>query len=421
LPFLKNSIAIFILIMRVKFAYVLLGLTIIANHSFSQQSVSSNQFIGGDVNTITTAVPFLTIAPDARGGAIGDAGVATSPDASSMHWNPSKLAFIESDMGASVSFSPWLRNLVNDIYLAHLSGYKRLNKRSTVGVSLLYFSLGDITFTNENAQNIGQFKPNEFAISGAYATQLSDRFSGGVSLRYINSNLTNGINDTKAGNAFSVDLSGFYLNDDAELFDRDAEIGFGFNISNIGTKMSYSESARKDFIPINLRLGQSTKLKLDDYNSITLITDVNKLLVPTPPRYAIDANGEIIRDADKNPVIADGKDPNVGVASAIFGSFSDAPDGFKEELREFSYSVGMEYWYDNQFAVRFGHFNEHKTKGNRKYYTVGIGLKLNVFGLDLAYLIASQQRSPLANTVRATLTFDFEAFGKQNDEAPATN
>jgi hypothetical protein len=318
-----------------------------------------------------------------------------------------------------------LRNLVNDIYLGYLSGYKKLNKRSTLGVSLLYFSLGDITFTNENAQNIGQFKPNEFAFSGSYATKLSDRFSGGVSLRYINSNLTNGINvqgqDTKAGNAFAVDLSGFYQNDDVELMDRDAVFAFGFNISNIGSKMSYSESARKDFIPINLRIGQSTKIQLDDYNSITLITDVNKLLVPTPPRYELDANGSIKRDADGDPVIAEGRDPNVGVASGIFGSFSDAPDGFKEELREFSYSLGMEYWYDNQFAVRFGHFNEHKTKGNRKYYTVGIGLKLNVFGVDLAYLIASQQRSPLANTLRATLTFDFEAFSSQNENIPSEN
>jgi hypothetical protein len=411
--------------MRVNFACVLLGLSIITNQAFAQQNVSSNEFIGGDVNTITTAVPFLTIAPDARGGSLGDAGVATSPDANAMHWNPSKLAFMESEMGASVSFSPWLRNLVNDIYLGYLSGYKKLNKRSTLGVSLLYFSLGDITFTNENAQNIGQFKPNEFAFSGSYATKLSDRFSGGVSLRYINSNLTNGINvqgqDTKAGNAFAVDLSGFYQNDDVELMDRDAVFAFGFNISNIGSKMSYSESARKDFIPINLRIGQSTKIQLDDYNSITLITDVNKLLVPTPPRYELDANGSIKRDADGDPVIAEGRDPNVGVASGIFGSFSDAPDGFKEELREFSYSLGMEYWYDNQFAVRFGHFNEHKTKGNRKYYTVGIGLKLNVFGVDLAYLIASQQRSPLANTLRATLTFDFEAFSSQNENIPSEN
>ena len=405
--------------MKIKVVFFLLGL-IILKQSLAQSNISQNDFIGGDVNTITTAVPFLTIAPDARGGALGDGGVATSPDANSAHWNPSKLAFIESDMGMSVSFSPWLRNLVNDIYLGYLTGYKRLNDRSTVGISLLYFSLGDITFTNENAVEIGQFKPNEFAIDGTFATKLSDRFSGGVSAGYINSNLTNGISvqgqDTKAGSSFAVDLSGYYQNDDVELFDRDAVLGLGINISNIGSKMSYSESARKDFIPTNLRFGQSIKIDMDDYNSITLITDINKLLVPTPPIYQRDENGSIVVDSEGNPLIAEGKDPNVGVASGIFGSFSDAPGGFKEEVRELSYSIGMEYWYDNQFAFRLGHFNEHRTKGNRKYYTIGLGMKLNVFGLDLAYLIASQQRSPLANTLRATLTFDFEAFKSQNSE-----
>ena len=402
---------------RLKTAALVVGMAIVYAAG-AQQNVGTSDLIGGDeVNTITTAVPFLTIAPDARGGALGDAGVASSPDGASAHWNPAKLAFIEGDVGISMSYSPWLRNLVNDIFLGYVTGYKRISDRSTVGLSLLYFSLGDITFTNQEGQNIGQFKPNEFAIDGTFATRFNDRFSGGVSAGYVNSSLTNGINvqgqDTKAGSSFVVDLAGFYQNDDISLFDRDATLGLGVNISNIGSKMSYSESAQKDFVPTNLRLGQSIKLNLDDYNSLTLMTDINKLLVPTPPIYQTDENGQIVVDDNNQPIIESGRDPNVGVASGIFGSFSDAPGGFNEEIRELSYSLGLEYWYDDKFAVRVGHFNEHETKGNRKYYTSGIGLKLNVFRIDIAYLIATQQRSPLANTLRFTLAFDFAAFKAQ--------
>lgn len=375
------------------------------------------------LNTITTAVPFLLISPDARSGALGDAGVASKADANSIHWNPSKLAFVEEDAAFSFTYSPWLRNLVGDISLSYISGYKRLNNRSTIGASLRYFSLGEINWTDNNGISQGTFKPNEFAFDVAYATKLSDQFSFGMGLRYINSNLTTGIpvegQSTKPGRSVAADVSAYYENDDVQVGDKDAIFRAGINISNIGAKMTYTETADPDFIPINLKIGQATTFILDDYNEITILTDLNKLLVPTPPIY----------DLDNETIIA-GRDPrNIGVASGIFGSFSDAPgfdanedgvidDGsvLTEELREISYSVGMEYWYDQQFAVRMGYFYEHPTKGNRQYFTMGIGLKLNVFGLDLSYLVGGGQQNPLANTLRATIKFDFDAFQAQNQE-----
>lgn len=375
------------------------------------------------LNTITTAVPFLLITPDARSGALGDAGVALVPDANSIHWNPSKLAFVEDEAAFSFTYSPWLRSLVGDISLSYVSGYKRLNEQSTIGASLRYFSLGEINWTDINGVSQGTFKPNEFAFDVAYATKLSDQFSFGMALRYINSNLTSGIpvegQSTKPGRSVAADVSAYYVNDDVQIGDKDAIFRAGINISNIGAKMTYTETADPDFIPTNLKIGQATTFLLDEYNEITILTDINKLLVPTPPIYGLD-----------NDTIIAGRDPeNVSVASGIFGSFSDAPgfddnndgvidDGsvMTEELREISYSVGMEYWYDQQFAVRLGYFYEHPTKGNRQYFTMGIGLKLNVFGLDLSYLVGGGQQNPLSNTLRASIKFDFDAFKAQNEE-----
>lgn len=380
---------------------------------------------GVNINTITTAAPFLMISPDSRSSALGDAGVASSPDANSLHWNPSKLAFIEKDFGASVSFAPWLRALVPDISLSYLTFYKRIDKRSTFGGSLRYFSLGDMVFTDIQGREYAQFTPSEYAISGTYAMKLSDRFSGGIALRYINSNLTGGNfvgeEATKAGRSVSADLSVYYVNDDVEIGGRDAVFSFGTNISNIGAKIAYSESADKDFIPINLRLGQATKMALDEYNSITLLTDFNKLLVPTPA----------VRDESDPTIIIAGRDNNVGIASGIFGSFTDAPgnilyddngnaiyDGdkvavekgsrFKEEMREINYSLGTEYWYDDQFAIRMGYFHEHASKGNRKYFSIGVGLRLSTVGLDFSYLVGNVQRTPLANTIRFSIIFDID-------------
>jgi hypothetical protein len=380
------------------------------------------------LNTITTAVPFLLITPDSRAGGMGDAGCASSNDVNSIHWNPSKLATADKKMGIGVSYTPWLRALVSDINLAYLSGYYKTKKSGTIGASLRYFSLGEIIFTDANGNQTSVYKPNEFAVDVAYATKLSKEFSVGGAVRFINSNLTGGIMvegaETKAGRSVAVDISALYRKEKLKLGDKKAIGAIGLAFTNVGAKMSYSDRGGKDnadFIPINMRLGGALTVQLDDYNSITLLGDINKLLVPTPPIYAhsYDSTGHdqgIKYDADNNPVILKGKDPNRGVAEGIFGSFSDAPGGGKEELREINYSVGMEYWYNKLFAVRIGYFYEHPTKGNRQYFTLGAGVKYNVFGLDFAYLIPTQQRNPLENTLRFTLTFDFDAFKAQNDE-----
>lgn len=386
------------------------------------QSTQNQRADEVQLNTITTAVPFLLITPDSRAGGMGDVGVASSTDVNSIHWNPSKLAFADKKMGIGVSYTPWLRALVPDINLAYLSGYYKTKKRGTIGASLRYFSLGDITFTDNNGNTIGQFRPNEFAVDVAYAIKLSDNFSAGGAVRFVNSNLTGGAlvegSQTKAGRSIAVDVSALYKKDKIKLQDKKATAAVGLNISNIGNKMSYSDRGganSANFIPINLRLGGSLTVQLDDYNSIAIMADVNKLLVPTPPTYELDTNGAVVYKGGQ-PVILAGKDPNRGVAEGMFGSFNDAPGGSKEELREINYSLGMEYWYNKLFAVRVGYFYEHPTKGNRQYFTLGAGVKYNVFGLDFAYLIPTQQRNPLENTLRFTLTFDFDAFKAQNDE-----
>ena len=415
---------------------------------FSQ--ISSSQINGSNnLNTITTAVPFLMIAPDTRAGGMGEAGVSTSPDASSIHWNPAKLGFVENDMAISVSYTPWLRKLVPDISLSYLSGYKKLDKYTTVGASLLYFSLGDIQFTDEFGNQTIQFRPNEYAIDIAVGRKLSEKFSGGFALRYINSNLTGNINvggaSSKPGRAVAADVSLYYEDNTKKLGDKKTTIAAGVNISNIGNKISYSSTAKTDFIPINLRIGPRYTVNLDDYNKVTFTVDFNKLLVPTPPIYA-DSSGIPIKDENGNLQVAAGQDPNKAVASGMFSSFGDAPgtpvrddkgnyvynpDGTlqvkkgsvaAEEFREINYAVGVEYWYGKQFALRGGYFWEHALKGNRKFFTLGAGLRYNVFGLDFSYLFPAYfsanntQRSPLENTLRFTLSFDFASLKKQGEE-----
>lgn len=370
--------------------------------------VDSKDELLGQNNSITTAVPFLMIAPDARAGAMGDGGVATSPDANSLHWNPSKYAFIKDEFGFSMSYTPWLQKLVPDINLMHLSGYYRLDKEQVISASLLYFSLGDINFTNDIGDDQGTYKPHEFSVDAAYSRRLTENFSMGIAGRFIYSNLTLGQNvgatqSTKPGNSVAADVSAFYTNE--FKFGR---LNFGANISNIGMKVAYSESTTfKNFIPINLRLGTSYQKDIDDYNSITIALDVNKLLVPTPPIYDKDSSGKIIKDASGDPVIYKGKNSDVSVVSGIFQSFNDAPNGFKEEMQELNYSVGLEYWYDKQFAIRSGYFYEHENKGGRKFFTLGLGLKYNAFGLDFAYLIPTEKNNPLQNTLRFSLLFNF--------------
>jgi len=370
---------------------------------------------GGRV--ITTAVPFLLIAPDARSGAMGDAGVASTPDAHSMHWNPAKYAFIEKEMGISISYSPWLRELVNDINLAYVSGYKKIDKQSALGASLLYFSLGDITFTDVVGNSMGNYRPSEFAFDLTYSRKLSEVFSGAIAARYINSNLTQGQvvggQESHAGQSIAADVA-FYYQKPVRFDKMKGTIAFGANISNLGSKISYTETTERDFIPTNLRLGTALTLNIDDYNRVSFLLDFNKLLVPTPPIYDLDSLDNPLYGPDGKRIILAGKDPNVGIVTGLFQSFSDAPGGFEEELREISYSIGAEYWYDNQFAIRAGYFHESLYKGNRQYFTLGAGLKYNVFGLDFAYLIPTEQRNPLQNTLRFTLTFDFDAFKQQN-------
>lgn len=415
-----------------------MGLLVLSTSVRAQVSTNCiNQLTGQDcregvLNTITTAVPFLMISVDSRAGGMGDAGVAVSPDANSIHWNPSKLAFAENDGEFAMSYSPWLRNLVPDMSLAYLAGYKRLaNKRSTIGGSLRYFNLGSILFTDINGSTIRDFKPAEFAVDVAFAQKFSDNFSGGVAIRYVNSNLTGGISvqgaNSKAGQSVAADVSFFYTKEDIDMGDRTGNFAFGMNISNIGAKMSYTETAAQDFIPINLRIGPSFKLDLDEYNSLTFAFDVNKLLVPTPPVF----NPDSIDPLTGRLAIISGRDPNVGVAAGMFGSFTDAPgvvvqdedgiysvvDGtrWREEIREVNIAGGFEYWYAEQFAFRGGYFWEHRTKGDRKYFTLGAGVRYNIFSLDLSYLIANQQRSPLANTLRFTLGFRFDGKQKKKE------
>jgi len=381
----------------------------------------NDNYLGQEiVNTITTAAPFLLIAPDARAGAMGDIGVATTPDVASVHWNPAKYAFVEKDLGLSVSYTPWLRQLVGDISLAYLAGYKRIDKKQTVGASLRYFSLGNIVFTDETGSEYGSHNPSEFAIDVSYSFLLAKRLSGGVALRYIYSNLTGGqfvgSAQSHAGQAAAADLSVYYQHP-MEISGKKTMMAFGVNASNIGTKISYTDDATQNFLPINLRFGTSMKMDIDDYNSLAFSVDFNKLLVPTPPIYKQGSPDTILF----------GRDPNVSVASGIFGSFSDAPgvedasgnrSVMKEELREVNFAVGAEYWYSKQFAIRAGYFHEHETKGNRKFFSAGLGLKLNVFGLDFAYLIPTQGRQhPLSSTLRFSLTFDFDGF-KQQSETP---
>lgn len=372
-------------------------------NALSQSSLSG-------ANVVTSAVPFLTIAPDSRAAAMGDLGVATAPDVNSQHWNAAKYAFIESDFGVALSYSPWLRNLTKDINLGYLVGYKRLDEYQVLSASLRYFNLGDIVFRDYIGQEISTQNPNEFAVDFGYTRLLSERFSGSVAVRYIRSDLTagqmvNGV-ESHAGNTFAADVS-FYYRNEFSSNRRDNIFAAGINISNIGGKISYTDGEIKDFIPANLRLGASYTMAPDDYNLFSFSLDLNKLLVPTPPRSETDYNeGDIIYPGGINS--------DMSVVAGIFSSFTDAPGGFKEEMQEINISAGVEYTYNKQFSLRAGYFHEHQRKGNRKFFGAGAGLKLNVFSLDFSYLIPIVRNHPLENTLRFTLQFDIDAFGKQN-------
>jgi hypothetical protein len=367
---------------------VVLIIGLLVQHANAQETIKT-------INTITTGVPFLTIGPDAIAGGKGDVGAASAPDLFSQHWNPAKYAFIKEDMGVGLSYTPWLKRLVTDIGLSSLAGYKHLDEVQTISASLNYFTLGEIFLTDDYGSSTGQASPNEFSIDVAYTRLLSDNFSGSVALRIISSNFALNTDGYYPGFAYASDVA-FYYQKDLRISRKSSLISAGIDISNIGSKISYDKGNTKDFIPTNLRLGVGYQTEIDKYNIFSLYIDANKLLVKTP---------------NPNESYADYN--STSLISSMFQSFSDAPGGMKEELQEISLSVGTEYEYNKQFTIRAGYNHEDSYKGNRKYATVGAGLKMNVFALDFSYLISVAQNNPLDNTLRFTLSFDFEAFKKQ--------
>ena len=358
----------------------------------------------GRVNVINTAVPFLRIAPDARSGAMGDVGVGLSPDANAVFWNTAKISFAANKLALGVTYTPWLRALVNDIYLASLGGYYKVTENQALAFGLRYFSLGSITFTSTTGNIIGDFNPQEFAVDLGYSRKLANHFSVGLNLGFVYSNLAASyvVNNVpiKAGKAVKADISTFYTHP-AKFGKTKGSYSIGATIANIGNKITYTESAEnKDFLPCNLGLGGDVTFEFDEYNKLSFDLDLNKLLVPTP-----DSAGNY---------------RNMGVPEGIFKSFSDAPGGFSEEMREIMISTAAEYWYRELFSVRAGFFYEDKTKGARQYITAGFGIKYNVFGLNFSYLIpTSSQKTPLDNTLRFSLLFDFDAMKNSPEEAPS--
>lgn len=403
--------------------------------TLTAQIFGSSDLAGAELNAIQTAVPFLTIAPDARSGAMGDAGVASSCDINSQNWNVAKYLFAEKASGISISYTPWLRSLIPDINLAYLSGYYKLDSIQVISSSFRYFSLGSITFTNYNGAVAGQYNPYEFAFDAGYSRLLTDNLSAGAVFRFIYSNLTNGQNTadgrmTKAGISFAVDL-GFLYRKAFTIGRQDALWAAGINISNLGTPISYTVDADKTPIPSNLRIGLMGQYYINKKHSVSLMADMNKLLVPTPPVYFIDTT-------TGDEYVAFGKEPR-SIAQGIFQSFNDAPgyvmsDGSRnillEELYEIMFGFGFEYQYSNFVALRAGYSHEHATKGNRKYITIGAGVSLDRYSFDLSYLIPTndlvphpsyllptyEKNSPLSNTYRFTLSVNFGRIKKSQNE-----
>ncbi len=365
-------------------------------------------------NTILTALPFLRITPDARSGALGDAGVALSADPNAIHHNAARLAFAEENLSISATLSPWLRNLnIDDIYMVYLTGYKKIDDLQTVGLGVRVFTLGSIEFKDENGMDLGTGNPTEFEIVGAYARKLSPKLSASLSAKYARSSLASnrsiGLQQIYPANTFAADL-GVYYKSKLGASGRRNYLSLGGSITNLGAKVSYTRNTVKDFIPTNLAIGGNYEMNFDDYNSLNLILDINKLMVPSP----CPSGDSSCYDTNKNQ-IADYREKDL--FSGVFGSFTDATGGLKEELQELMFSVGMEYWYDKQFAVRMGYFHEHALKGNRKFFTLGCGFKYNIFGINLSYLVPTNiTRSPLANTLRFSFIFDLGAFQAEDVE-----
>ncbi len=371
---------------------LLIGTT--CGYTFAQNTPT---LVGQD-NTnkvITTAVPFLNITPDSRAAGLGDAGVATSPDVNSAYWNAAKFAFIDKGYGVSLSYTPWLAKIINDMKLVYLTGFYKISREQTVAFSLKYFDLGRIDFRTGTNQPNGSFNPRDYSFDATYSQLLTEHFSIGGTVRYIYSNLTGaGVPDAKPGSSVAVDLGIYYTK---PLASSNATLSLGASISNIGGKISYTDAANKDFLPGNLRIGGAFKKELDAFNSLTFALDFNKLLVPSP-----------YPGSKSQPLL-----------TGVFESFTDARGGFKEEIHEISTSIGIEYWYKQTFSGRMGYFYEAPDKGNRNYLTFGTGLRVEKFGLDVAYMVPlNQQNNALAETIRFSLMILIDAKESQEEDAP---
>ena len=356
-------------------------------------------------NPVNYAVISQTIAPDARGGGLGDVGAATDPDVNSQYWNPAKYPFNISRAGVSLNFTPWLRSLVNDMNLAYLSGYYRIGDYSAVSASLRYFNMGEVYTENPDANsNAMTINPYEMSLDVAYSLMLSEKFSLAAAIRWLYSDMRFDYKeDSSPASAFAADIAAYYQNY-VVIGQRECQLGVGLNISNIGSKITFSGEEYSEFLPANLRLGASLMIPIDEYNRITLAADANKFLVPTVPQQE---EGEDAAEY-KDRVLREYND--VSAISGIFKSFSDAPGGFKEEMEEINYGLGAEYVYNDKFALRAGYHHESQSKGNRKYFTVGAGFKMNVFSLDAAYVVATAKSNPLDQTLRFTLSFDMDGL-----------
>jgi hypothetical protein len=379
--------------MKLRAAFFTLASVFVTGFCYSQTTQPTTGSLIGAQRAITTAVPFLAITPDARHAALGDAGVATTPDANAAYWNAAKLVFINKTYGGSLSYTPWLGKIVNDMWIGYLSGFYKISQEQVVGVSFKYFDLGEISFRDNNNNPLGDFNPKEAAFDATYSRKLSENLSVGITARYIYSNLTGAFsgNDAQAGNTVAADVGVFYTKPIQNS--KNSTLSLGAQISNIGAKLSYTDNANKDFLPTNLRLGSAFTTQLDPYNTITFILDFNKLMVPSVNK-------------DKT------------LLSGMFGSFGDAPGGAKEELREIMTSLGVEYWYHEIFAARLGYFLEASDKGNRKYLTAGIGFRKNNFGIDAAYIVPTNQREhPLAETLRFSLLFQIPETDLDRDQS----
>lgn len=356
-------------------------------------------------NPVNFAVISQTIAPDARGGGLGDVGAATDPDVNSQYWNPAKYPFNISRAGVSLNFTPWLRSLVNDINLAYLSGYYRIGDYSAVSASLRYFNMGEVYTSNPDEDtNAMTINPYEMSLDVAYSLMLSEKFSLAAAIRWIYSDMRfNYTEDNSPASAFAADIAAYYQNY-INIGERECQLGVGLNISNIGSKITFSGNEYSEFLPANMRLGASLMIPIDEYNRLTIAADANKYLVPTVP---MQEEGE---DNSEYEERVHREYNDVSAISGIFKSFSDAPGGFKEELEEINYGIGAEYVYNDKFALRAGYHHESQSKGNRKYFTVGGGFKMNVFSLDAAYVVATAKSNPLDQTLRFTLSFDMDGL-----------